>query len=135
MHIQKVLGSDIVMIFDECPPVHVDGQPVDKRVIERSMDLSLRWAERSRRAHEGKIAGNWGPRADAITHGAVVPALERQLAELKAQRSKAPKAAPMDMARTGLIMMRCCVCVATLTWFFVQVVALVLLLPGALRAG
>ena len=28
MHIQKVLGSDIVMIFDECPPVHVDGVPV-----------------------------------------------------------------------------------------------------------
>src|SRR5690606_32366226 len=53
MHIQKVLGSDIVMIFDECPPVQVDGQPVDMRVVERSMELSLRWAERSRKAHEG----------------------------------------------------------------------------------
>ena len=56
MHIQKVLGSDIVMIFDECPPVHVDGAPVDKRVIGRSMELSLRWAERSKRAHEGNHA-------------------------------------------------------------------------------
>jgi queuine tRNA-ribosyltransferase len=60
MHIQKVLGSDIVMIFDECPPVHVDGRPVDRRVVERSMELSLRWAERSRRAHEGNDAALFG---------------------------------------------------------------------------
>jgi len=60
MHIQKVLGSDIVMIFDECPPVQVDGKPVDKRVIERSMELSLRWAERSKRAHEGNDAALFG---------------------------------------------------------------------------
>ena len=52
MHIQKVLGSDIVMIFDECTPVQKDGQPVDKRVIERSMELSLRWAKRSKIAHD-----------------------------------------------------------------------------------
>src|SRR5690606_19914575 len=60
MHIQKVLGSDIVMIFDECPPVQKDGQPVDPRVIERSMELSLRWAERSKRAHEGNDAALFG---------------------------------------------------------------------------
>ena len=60
MHIQKVLGSDIVMIFDECPPVTVDGQPVDKRVVERSMALSLRWAERSKQAHEGNDAALFG---------------------------------------------------------------------------
>ncbi len=60
MRIQKVLGSDIVMIFDECPPVHVDGKPVDPRVVERSMELSLRWAARSKRAHEGNDAALFG---------------------------------------------------------------------------
>src|SRR3546814_11752978 len=56
MRIQKVLDSDIVMIFDECPPVHVDGKPVGVDVVDRSMQLSLRWAERSKRAHEGNDA-------------------------------------------------------------------------------
>lgn len=68
MHIQKVLGSDIVMIFDECPPVHVDGAPVDKRVIERSMHLSLRWAERSKRAHEGNDAALFGIVQGGVHH-------------------------------------------------------------------
>jgi len=54
----------------------------------------------ARRTREGKIAGNWGPRAEAITRGAVVPALERQLAELKAQRTKATMDAGM-WARPG----------------------------------
>lgn len=61
MHIQKVLGSDIVMIFDECPPVNDShGQPVQRRVVEQSMQLSLRWAERSKRAHEGNDAALFG---------------------------------------------------------------------------
>ncbi|MGY3265197.1 tRNA guanosine(34) transglycosylase Tgt [Lysobacter sp. HA35] len=60
MRIQKVLDSDIVMIFDECPPVHVDGVPVSPDVIRRSMELSLRWAERSKRAHEGNDAALFG---------------------------------------------------------------------------
>ncbi|GAB1407033.1 tRNA guanosine(34) transglycosylase Tgt [Thermomonas brevis] len=68
MHIQKVLGSDIVMIFDECPPVAVDGVPVDKRVIERSMELSLRWAERSKRAHEGNDAALFGIVQGGVHH-------------------------------------------------------------------
>ncbi len=49
----------------------------------------------AKRTREGKIAGNWGPRAETITRGAVVPALERQLAELKAQRPKATMDAGM----------------------------------------
>src|SRR5690606_22277564 len=60
MRIQKALDSDVVMIFDECPPVHVDGQPVEPRAVERSMELSLRWAERSRRAHKGNTAALLG---------------------------------------------------------------------------
>ncbi|MFO7579037.1 MULTISPECIES: tRNA guanosine(34) transglycosylase Tgt [Nitrosomonas] len=48
MRIQRVLNSDVVMIFDECTPY-----PVDIQTAEQSMQLSLRWAERSRAAHAG----------------------------------------------------------------------------------
>ena len=68
MHIQKVLGSDIVMIFDECPPVNIDGVPVDMEVVERSMELSLRWAERSKRAHEGNDAALFGIVQGGVHH-------------------------------------------------------------------
>ncbi|MCJ2181720.1 tRNA guanosine(34) transglycosylase Tgt [Novosphingobium sp. 1949] len=43
MEIQRLLGSDIVMAFDECPKID---QPRD--VIARSMEMSMRWAKRSR---------------------------------------------------------------------------------------
>ncbi|WP_339057123.1 tRNA guanosine(34) transglycosylase Tgt [Candidatus Regiella endosymbiont of Tuberolachnus salignus] len=43
MEIQKELGSDIVMIFDECTPY-----PADWDYAKKSMELSLRWAQRSR---------------------------------------------------------------------------------------
>lgn len=68
MRIQKVLDSDIVMIFDECPPVQIDGKPVDPRVIERSMELSLRWAARSKRAHEGNDAALFGIVQGGVHH-------------------------------------------------------------------
>src|SRR5215471_7398720 len=48
MQIQRVLNSDIVMVFDECTPY-----PSTEKETADSMRLSLRWAERSRRAHEG----------------------------------------------------------------------------------
>ena len=43
MEIQRLLGSDIVMAFDECPP-----NGVDAKRAEASMDRSMRWAARSR---------------------------------------------------------------------------------------
>jgi queuine tRNA-ribosyltransferase len=46
MQVQRELGSDIVMIFDECTPY-----PATQREARDSMELSLRWAERSRTAH------------------------------------------------------------------------------------
>ena len=46
MRIQHVLNSDIVMIFDECTPY-----PAEHRQAETSMQLSLRWARRSREEH------------------------------------------------------------------------------------
>jgi queuine tRNA-ribosyltransferase len=55
MRIQKVLNSDIVMIFDECTPY-----PADERQAADSMRLSLRWAERSRKAHEGNANALFG---------------------------------------------------------------------------
>jgi queuine tRNA-ribosyltransferase len=45
MEIQKLLGSDIVMCFDECPAL-----PADEAVLAKSMRLSMRWAQRSRDA-------------------------------------------------------------------------------------
>jgi queuine tRNA-ribosyltransferase len=47
MQIQKTLDSDIAMIFDECTPY-----PATEKVASDSMELSLRWAERSRRAFD-----------------------------------------------------------------------------------
>ncbi len=43
MEIQRLLGSDIVMAFDECPP-----NGVDAKRAEASMERSMRWAARSR---------------------------------------------------------------------------------------
>ncbi|KAF0101887.1 MAG: tgt [bacterium] len=48
MQIQRVLDADIVMIFDECTPY-----PADWETAKQSMELSLRWAERSKAAHDG----------------------------------------------------------------------------------
>lgn len=48
MEIQKVLSSDIVMIFDECTPYEIDGRPATEKEAADSMRLSLRWARRSR---------------------------------------------------------------------------------------
>jgi queuine tRNA-ribosyltransferase len=55
MAVQRSLGSDIVMIFDECTPY-----PATERQASESMELSLRWAERSRRAHAGNPAALFG---------------------------------------------------------------------------
>src|SRR5690606_19868146 len=63
MHIQKVLGSDVVMIFDECTPY-----PATEEVARKSMELSLRWAERSRRAHEGNDAALFGIVQGGVHH-------------------------------------------------------------------
>ena len=55
MAVQKSLGSDIVMIFDECTPY-----PATEQQALESMELSLRWAERSKRAHSGNPAALFG---------------------------------------------------------------------------
>jgi len=70
MRIQRSLDSDVVMIFDECTPY-----PAEEPVARASMELSLRWAERSRRAHEGNDAALFG-----IVQGGVYPALRARSA-------------------------------------------------------
>ena len=48
MRIQRELNADIAMVFDECTPY-----PANEREADDSMRLSLRWAARSKTAHEG----------------------------------------------------------------------------------
>ena len=55
MRIQRTLNSDIVMIFDECTPY-----PADRDTAAASMQLSLRWAARSRHAHDGNANALFG---------------------------------------------------------------------------
>ena len=48
MQIQTVLNSDIVMQFDECTPYETKGHVTTEAEARASMELSLRWARRSR---------------------------------------------------------------------------------------
>src|SRR5215510_10523040 len=52
MEVQSVLGAEIAMAFDECPP----GQ-IEHEAARQSMELTLRWAERSKRASENLTTG------------------------------------------------------------------------------
>ena len=55
MEIQQKLGADIVMIFDECTPY-----PATEEEARVSMELSLRWAARSKVAHGNNTAALFG---------------------------------------------------------------------------
>ena len=71
IQVQRDLGSDIVMIFDECTPY-----PATEKQAKESMELSLRWAERSKRAHEGNPAALFG-----IVQGGMYESLRDQSLE------------------------------------------------------
>lgn len=60
MQVQHDLGSDITMIFDECTP-----HPATHEEAERSMELSLRWAARSRSAFDA-LKSDEPERGDAL---------------------------------------------------------------------
>lgn len=68
MQVQRELGADIVMIFDECTPY-----PATQQQAEESMQLSLHWAERSKQAHADNPAALFG-----IVQGGVYPGLREQ---------------------------------------------------------
>jgi queuine tRNA-ribosyltransferase len=55
MRIQRALNSDVVMVFDECTPY-----PATEEQARVSMELSMRWAERSKKAHEGNTNALFG---------------------------------------------------------------------------
>ena len=55
MEVQRKLGADIVMIFDECTPY-----PAEHSVAKESMELSMRWAKRSKEAHGDNPAALFG---------------------------------------------------------------------------
>ena len=56
IEIQQVLGSDIMMMFDEC--VHY---PAARDYVEQSLALTTKWAKRSREYLRGPGAGGRGP--------------------------------------------------------------------------
>ena len=68
MQIQRELGSDVVMIFDECTPY-----PATEREARESMELSVRWAARSKAAHAGNPNALFG-----IVQGGVFTDLRRR---------------------------------------------------------
>ncbi len=68
MRVQRELGADVVMVFDECTPY-----PATENEARSSMELSLRWARRSKAAHEGNPAALFG-----IVQGGMYPALRSE---------------------------------------------------------
>lgn len=72
MEIQRLLGSDIVMCFDECPAL-----PADRDRIAESMELSMRWAARSKEA--------FGERPGHMLFGIQQGGLEQDLRQQSAE--------------------------------------------------
>ena len=72
IEVQRLLGSDIAMQLDECVRL-----PAECADIERAMQLSIRWAERSKRAFEGAATGSM---LFGIAQGGDIPDLRHQSA-------------------------------------------------------
>ena len=85
MEIQRLLGSDIVMCFDECPAL-----PADRTRIAQSMHLSMRWAARSREA--------FGDRPGHALFGIQQGGLER---DLRAESAEALRGIGFDGYAVG----------------------------------
>ena len=69
--VQRQLGADVVMVFDECTPY-----PAGWAEAQASMELSMRWARRSRDAHDDSPAALFG-----IVQGGMYPDLRAQSLE------------------------------------------------------
>ena len=85
MDIQRLLGSDIVMCFDECTPF-----PADEKTALNSMQLSMRWAARSKEAFGDRP----GHALFGIQQGSVFP-------EQRAESAEALKAIGFDGYAVG----------------------------------
>ncbi len=66
--IQEIIGADIIMCFDECPPY-----PVDYTYAQKSLALTLRWAKRCKQAKERRDQALFG-----IVQGSFFPDLRRK---------------------------------------------------------
>jgi len=81
IRIQEALGSDIAMVLDECIPIAADGAGrTDTRAMERAMQRTLRWAERSQKARQSRSQAVF-----AIVQGGASEQLRHQSAEATAQ--------------------------------------------------
>ncbi len=68
IQVQHDLGSDIIMVFDECTPY-----PATEKQARESMELSMRWAIRCKEAHGEHAAALFG-----IVQGGMYPALREE---------------------------------------------------------
>jgi len=76
MEIQQTLGSDIAMVFDECPPY-----PCEFDYAEKSLDLTLRWAQRCKAWCDVQdAAGTQRPAVFGIVQGATFSKLREKAA-------------------------------------------------------
>jgi queuine tRNA-ribosyltransferase len=71
IEIQHLLGADITMAFDECTPF-----PAEEAAAQSSMELSMRWAERSKAAYRARP----GHALFGIVQGSIYPELRRRSA-------------------------------------------------------
>jgi len=71
IEVQHKLGSDIIMVFDECTPY-----PASEEVARESMELSMRWAVRCKKAHGDNPSALFG-----IVQGGMYPNLRRESLE------------------------------------------------------
>lgn len=78
MEIQANLGSDIAMLFDECPPY-----PCDRKYAEKSLGYTLRWAKRCKAWIDSRqpMSGHSLQQHFGIVQGSVYADLRRQCAE------------------------------------------------------
>ena len=78
IEIQEAIGSDIAMVFDECPPA-----TKDRKIIRQSLERTLRWSKRARRHHQRRSqalpAGT--QRLFGIVQGGVFQDLRRESLE------------------------------------------------------
>ncbi len=75
MDVQAALNSDVVMAFDECPPY-----PASEEQARTSMELSMRWARRSRDAFDG--LGNPNALFGIVQGGTYLPLRQESLGQL-----------------------------------------------------
>jgi queuine tRNA-ribosyltransferase len=75
MNVQRALDSDVAMIFDECPDY-----PADESSVRASMELSLRWAERSLQAHGDNPNAVFGIVQGGVHEGLRAASLEALMA-------------------------------------------------------